>query len=222
MDRIKPLTDKALKDVEFLIKATEQNMGFVPNSVKTMAHIPAVMGSFSNLAALLIGNPKKVSVWIGVQLFFKNMFWSLTFLKQKERVPLYLRNLVAYASSKASGCRYCQAHTINEALHNGLAKEKVEQLWDFENSQLFSEKERSAIRFAIAAGSLPNMVENTHFTDLRKYFTDTQIVELGATVALFGFLNRWNDTFATTLEEAPKAVAEQYLKKDGWQIGKHG
>ena len=75
-----------------------------------------------------------------------------------------------------------------------------------ESSSLFSEKEKVALRFGMAAGSVPNAVTEEHFADLRKHFTEKQIVELGATVAFFGFLNRWNDTFGTPLEA--KAIAK--------------
>jgi hypothetical protein len=36
-------------------------------------------------------------------------------------------------------------------------------------------------------------------------------------IALFGFLNRWNDTLATPLEDEPI----EYLSRGGWQAGKH-
>lgn len=142
-------------------------------------------------------------------------------MKRQDRIPLYLRNLVAHVSSNASGCRYCQAHTISEAIHNGASKEQLETVWEFETSTAFNDKERAALRFGFAAGSVPNAVTDEHFVELRKYYTESQIVELGAVVSLFGFLNRWNDTFGTQLENEPMKAAEQYLSKSGWTPGKH-
>jgi hypothetical protein len=40
-------------------------------------------------------------------------------------------------------------------------------------------------------------------------------------ISLFGYLNRWNDTMATTLEPEPLEFATQHLAKRGWQPGKH-
>jgi len=40
-------------------------------------------------------------------------------------------------------------------------------------------------------------------------------------VAVFGFLNRWNDTMGTPLEEEPIHVGEKYLASHGWSVGKH-
>jgi hypothetical protein len=42
-----------------------------------------------------------------------------------------------------------------------------------------------------------------------------------AAVCLYGFLNRWNDTMATELEETPRAISERYLAFIGWDGGKH-
>ena len=41
-------------------------------------------------------------------------------------------------------------------------------------------------------------------------------------VALFGFLNRWNDTMATELEPLAVEVAERTIGPVGWEPGKHG
>ena len=40
-------------------------------------------------------------------------------------------------------------------------------------------------------------------------------------IAAFGFLNRWNDTMATPLEDEPIEVGERLLAKRGWSAGKH-
>jgi len=61
-----------------------------------------------------------------------------------------------------------------------------------------------------------------HEPPLKRHFDDGQIVEIVATIALFGYLNRWNDTMATDLEAHPAKVAERTLGEAGWEAGKHG
>ena len=39
-------------------------------------------------------------------------------------------------------------------------------------------------------------------------------------ICLFGWLNRWNDTLATTLEPSPLRFAQRHVG-DGWSPGKH-
>lgn len=221
MQTITSASEKELKSVKFLLKSVKTNMGFVPNSLKTMAREPAILANFSLLTGILIGNPDKVNPLMAFWLNVKNMFWSLRFLKRNDRLPLYLRNLISHVTSNAAGCRYCQAHTIHEAAQHGASKEKIEDVWDFENSSHFDEKEKVALRFAFAAGCIPNAVTDEHFTALKLHFSEPQIIELGAIVSLFGFLNRWNDSFATTLENEPLQAGKTYLNKSGWEIGKH-
>lgn len=221
MSTIKPLSPEKLKPFKFLLDLVEKNMGFVPNSMKTMARIPGIMGSFGALGANIIGNTDSISPLSGIRLAFKNMGWAAKNMKREDKVPLYLKNLVSHISSKASGCLYCQAHTIGEAAMHGASKEQLEAIWEFETSPLFDAKEKAALAFGFAAGCVPNAVTEAHFVELRKHFSEEQIIELGATIALFGFLNRWNDTFATQLETHAIANGEKYLAKNGWEIGKH-
>jgi hypothetical protein len=49
---------------------------------------------------------------------------------------------------------------------------------------------------------------------------DDEIVELLAAISLYGFLNRWNDTLATDLEDGPRQTGEQVLGEE-WDPGKH-
>ncbi len=104
---------------------------------------------------------------------------------------------------------------------HGISAEKVADVWAFETCPRFSAAERAALRLARDAASSPNAVTDQHFVELREHWDDGQIVELIATVALFGFLNRWNDTVATSLEETPFQIALDLLGPQGWDAGKH-
>jgi len=65
------------------------------------------------------------------------------------------------------------------------------------------------------------MVTDADFDDLKKHFTEYQIVEMLSIIGLYGFFNRWNDTLATPLEDGPKAFAEKAISGAGWTPGKH-
>jgi alkylhydroperoxidase family enzyme len=123
-------------------------------------------------------------------------------------------------ASSAAGCRYCQAHTSHAAEKAG-AGEKLAAVWDFEISPLFTEAERAALRLARDAALVPNQATDAHFSELRRHYSDAEILELVAVVSLFGFLNRWNDTLATRLEPGPRRFAERELAGRGWEVGKH-
>lgn len=106
-------------------------------------------------------------------------------------------------------------------MHFGVDEEKVAAIWDYQMSPLYSEAERAALDVAVAAGSVPNAVTDEMFTELRKHWTEEQIVEIVGVIAMFGFLNRWNDTMGTPLEDEPLAVGEKHLASRGWTPGKH-
>ena len=211
-----------MKDYHFILMQAAKGMGFVPNSLQAMAEKPNILGSFSMLFANIKGfSSTKTSAWTGLKLMIKNLSWTLKAKRNSHlEVPGYLKDLVAHVSSNAAGCRYCQAHTAHTAHQSGVAIEKIQKAWEFETSELFSEKERVALRFAMAAGSVPNQVTAQHHEALEKHFTKAQIIEIVATVAIFGFLNRWNDSMATKLEEAPLTFAKKHLSTH-WNPGKH-
>src|SRR5688572_5387477 len=95
------------------------------------------------------------------------------------------------------------AHTAGGSLRFGVDEKKLAAVWDYRTSSLYTEAERIGLDFAIAAASQPNAVTDELFVKMKQHWTEGQIVEIAATVALFGFLNRWNDTMATPLEEEP-------------------
>lgn len=114
------------------------------------------------------------------------------------------------------------AHNAGGSLQHGVADAKLAAIWDFRTSPLFSDAERAALELAIAASAQPNAVTDEHFTEMKKHWNEAQIVEIVAVVSFFGFMNRYNDTMATPLEDEPIEVAEKHLAKQGWELGKHG
>jgi uncharacterized peroxidase-related enzyme len=195
MPNVRPLSRGDLAEFEPYFQVAEQMMGgFVPSSLFTMGHRPEILQAFMMLAGAING---------------------------PGTLDPGLKQLVAYVASAAAGCRYCQAHTSTHAAHAGIDREKIEQAFEFENHPAFSDAERAALRLARDSALQPNLVEAGHFAALRRHFDEPQIVELVAVSALFGFLNRWNDTMATELEEVPRGFAEQHLKRAGWEVGKH-
>jgi alkylhydroperoxidase family enzyme len=113
------------------------------------------------------------------------------------------------------------AHTADGAARLGVDQAKIDAVWDYQTSPLFSAAERAALDVAVAAGSVPNAVTDDMFMDLRKHWSEEQIVEIVGVIAMFGFLNRWNDTFATPLEDEPLEFGEKHLAAQGWDAGKH-
>jgi uncharacterized peroxidase-related enzyme len=193
--RLAPLPADHLPDLKEPFAAVARNLGFVPNSVLIMQRKPKVVKAFAQMAA---------AVW-----------------DPDSRVDRGFKRLVAHVASRAAGCRYCMAHTIGGAAHLGVEEQKLAAIWEYQSSPLYTEAERAALDFAFAASVVPNAVTDDSFAELRKHWSEEQIVEIVATIAMFGFLNRWNDTMGTPLEDGPMAAGEKYLSGAGWTPGKH-
>jgi len=196
MPRIAPL-EPSLNAIE-LEKAFaqyRQSLGFVPNSVLIMQRRPKLVTALARLAS---------AVW-----------------DPDSTVDLGFKRLISHVASRAHGCQYCMAHTAGGALHLGVDSAKLEAVWAYQSSPLYTEAERIALDFSIAAASVPNAVDDAMFEKMRRHWDDDQIVEITAVISLFGFMNRWNDTMATPLEQEPTQVGEKYLASHGWSPAKH-
>lgn len=197
MSRLTPLpasTTPELKDHFDFFLGT---LGFTPNSVLTMQRKPGLVRAFAGLNAAVMA--KDGSVDLG------------------------FRRLIGHVSSKAAGCLYCQAHTLLGAKNFHVSDEKLAAVWTYASSPLYSPAEKIALDVALAASQVPNAVTDAMFDELKAHWTEEQIVEIMGVVAMFGFLNRWNDTMATPLEHIPERIALDASSNAGvdWSAGKH-
>ena len=221
MSHIDSLREDDLSEFRPIFEGARMGLGFVPNSMLIMGHKPGILGLFSLLFST-IGHTfgKNTSPEQGNMMQY--IFEQAASSDPDNEIPRKLQQMIAYVCSYSAGCRYCQAHT-SETLHlMKLPDETIQALPKFDESELFSDAEKAALALAFAAGATPNRSTKAHFDELEKYYNDKQIVELVAVISIFGFLNRFNDTMATALEDPPHAFAENVLAPGGWDVGKHG
>lgn len=193
--RIKPLPPEHSSELKEQFESMRRNLGFVPNSILIMQRKPKLAKALAQMTA---------AIW-----------------DPDGEVDRGFKRLVAHVASRAAGCQYCMAHTAGGALHFGIEEKKLAAVWEYRTDPLFDAAERVALDFAIAAASVRNAVSDDMFAELRKYWTEEQIVEIVGVIATFGFLNRWNDTMGTPLEDEPLAIGEKFLARSGWTPGKH-
>ena len=193
--RLAPLPPETTPELKTQFDATQNRMGFVPNSMLIMQRDPNLTRAFTQMSAAI---------------------WA-----PDSKVDLKLKRLISHVASRSAGCKYCVAHTAEGAAKLGVEQDKIDQVWSYQTSPLFTAAERAALDVAVAAGCVPNAVTDEMFLELRKHWSDEQVVEVVAVIAMFGFLNRWNDTFATPIEDAPLHFGETHLTAQGWDAGKH-
>lgn len=214
MSHVTPRDPEEIASLAPMLDAVKAAMGFVPNSMLTMAHLPQLPIAFSMLAGTVFGGDLRPQM--------EQMRQILPAPGDEDALDPALIQLVAFAASLAAGCRYCQAHTAHGAEQRGVDATKIAEILRFESSPHFDAVERAALALAFASGKNPNESNAEHFVALRRHFNEGQIVRLVGVIALFGFLNRWNDTLATALEAEPLAFANVKLEDLDWRPGKHG
>jgi uncharacterized peroxidase-related enzyme len=195
MPLVDPLPPAHDPEVARLAAFFNETLGFCPNSVLTMQRRPEIAAAFIALNRAVMANAGRVT-------------------SEQKR-------LIGYVASLTAGCRYCQAHTILAAGRYGGSEERLAAVWAYRDSPLFTQAERAALDFAVAASAVPNAVDDAIAQALRAHWTEDEIVEILGVVSLFGFLNRWNDSMATAIEPGAVAAAERSLGASGWTAGKH-
>ena len=201
MPLVQPLPTDHDPEVERLAQFFNTTLGFPPHSVLTMMRRPALARAFTELNRAVMADEGTAP-----------------------RLTGELKRLIGHIASHVAGCRYCEAHTIRAAARfgarQGAAPARLDEIWNFRSSPLFSSAERAALEYA-AAASLPGAVTPEIGSELRRHWDDGEIVEITGVIALFGFLNRWNDAMATELEAPAAADGMRWLAPLGWTAGKH-
>jgi len=194
MTHLDPLPEDETPELADRFETFEEILGFVPNSLLVMQRKPEIVEGFDYLT-------RKV-------------------MQEADDVDPGFKRLAAHMASNAAGCQYCEAHSLVAANIHGVSQAKLDDLWAYADSDHYTEKERVALDFALAAGSVPNEVDAEIMDALKEHWSDEEIVELLGAISLYGFLNRWNDSMATDLEETPREMASEFAAEN-WDGGKH-
>src|SRR3546814_2878530 len=134
---LEPLPPETTPELADTFAQFQNFLGFVPNSLLTMQRKPAMVLGFGVLTGAVMAPDSEV------ELGFKR--------------------LIAHFCSRAAGCQYCMAHSLVAAKIHGISDDKVAAIWDYQSSPLYSDAERAAPDFALAAGSVPNGVDQQIF-----------------------------------------------------------
>ena len=195
MAHLSPLPAETTPELADDFAIFERILGFVPNSLLTMQRRPDIVKGFGVLTNAV--------------------------MSPEGSVDLGFKRLLAHFASRAAGCQYCEAHSLIAAGIHGISDEKIAAVWEYQSSPLYSDAERVALDYALAAGSVPNAVDEPLMVRMKQHWEEDQIVEILGAICLYGFLNRWNDSMATDLEEAPTELGDKVLRQGGWTGGKH-
>jgi len=162
--------EAASSDIKGIYEQLEQRFGAVPNLVKGLANSPTIFPALMPLIRSILG---------------------------PNSLDPQLKELAILTTTKLNLCSYCTTQHTAMGQKVGLPIEKIAELPEV--SDIFDEREKAVIRFAREVTENVAASEES-ISALRKYFDETQIVELNLTIGTFNLLTRFADTIKIDLE----------------------
>jgi uncharacterized peroxidase-related enzyme len=116
-----------------------------------------------------------------------------------------LYELIYVRVSMINQCRYCLQHHLASSKRVGLTPEDWATLKQGSYSS-FSENERAALTYAEKLTRAPRDITDADFSELKKYFSDPEIVDLHMLTGLANLTNRFTDPVGLELEMAEEKI----------------
>ncbi|MDA2935051.1 carboxymuconolactone decarboxylase family protein [Acidobacteria bacterium AH-259-D05] len=171
--------DAANEDIKRVYSEMEQDIGFVPNFIKTLAHSGNFLEGVADLYRGLMGE---------------------TSLSEK------LRQLVILKTCKVDKCKYTVTCYAELAKKEGWTDEQIQAMDDYASSDLFNYYEKEVLRLAELVSLEPDEIPADYWMQLDNHFTSDQVVELITLIGFFNMINRF--ILALQIEPDP-SLAEQ-------------
>lgn len=135
-----------------------------------------------------------------------------------------------------SGCVHCQVHGSfgvfqefeKDYINDEIPEEElpgiieyIQALMDFERSNLFTDAEKAAFRFARDAGPMPSRTTAAHIEELRRHYSNRAIQEILANCVLTAWLATTMQSQGTVTDYKSMSWALRNLGPKGWNPGVH-
>lgn len=147
-------------------------------------------GPFLNQVKIFAHRPPALKHIMGLLLDFAD----------DQVLPKRYLEIALVVVSKLNECRYCVAHHTPRLIDQGLTPEAVSNILETDVPG-FDNVDMLVRDYAIQVTNNFQYIRDQIFEDLRKHFTEEQIVELTLRTALCGFFNRFNDALQIGMEE---------------------
>jgi uncharacterized peroxidase-related enzyme len=185
MARVRDVSiEEVPEDAKPIYRQFSEEYGPFLNQVKVFAHRPVAM---------------------------KHIMGMLLELKAEQVLPKRYLEIAVVVVSKINECTYCVAHHVPQLVREGLGAEIVSNILEDDCPGL-DEVDRLVRDYAVQVTTKPQYMRDAIFEDLKKHFSEEQIVELTLRTALCGFFNRFNDAMQIGMEDG---VVENMMSMGG-------
>jgi AhpD family alkylhydroperoxidase len=115
-------------------------------------------------------------------------------VRKGKSVDERLKNLVELKGAQMIGCEYCVDLGSQICRNSGLSDEELLALPRYRHSELFTDREKLALDWAVAVMRTPVEVTDELFARMKDHFSDEQLVEITALLMVVN-IDRFNAAF---------------------------
>jgi uncharacterized peroxidase-related enzyme len=161
-------------------------------SIKSKEELPAALrplwermqgyGTFENQAGVMAHRPP----------IFKHTWSLLVDLADTGTLSKRHLEIALVAVSLLNKCDYCVSHHAPKLAIQGVSEEGADRLLDYADHPELDAVDKLVVEYSIAVNNNWSKTRDEVFTRLRGHFSEAQIVELTAAVALENFRSKFN------------------------------
>lgn len=157
-------------------------------SQETLKAVEGMLGSVPNMFRLIGASPNSLQGYV-----------SLNTMLAKGKLDGKVRERIALAIAQVNGCHYClAAHTY---LGQNVAKLSMDEILSARAGKSSDFKADKAVRFAVDVAKNRGKINDADITSLKEVgYSEEEIVEIVANVALNTLTNYINEVFKTEID----------------------
>jgi len=155
---------------------------------------------YARFSALFTDFENQVPVYAHSAAGLKHIFGMAVDIKKAGNLPQRLVEIAVITVSQTISCPYCVAHHSAIAVDEGVDPETINHILDPDPPGL-SDVEKLVRNYAVQVTEQSWGIRDQVFEDLRKHFSESQIVELTMRITLTGMFNRINQALQIDIED---------------------
>jgi 4-carboxymuconolactone decarboxylase len=115
-------------------------------------------------------------------------------VRKRDTVEERIKNLMELKGAQMIGCEFCVDLGSQICRNSGFSDDELLALARYRQSELFTEREKDALDYAVGVMRTPVDVSDDLYARMKEHFTDEQMVELTALMMVVN-LDRFNAAF---------------------------
>ena len=155
---------------------------------------PKMMKKLSGREPQTASGMEPIEIWAHQPKMLFGMGKFNQSVRKGKAVDDRIKNLVELKGAQMIGCEYCVDLGSQICRHSGFCDDELRALPYYRQSDLFTERERLALDYAVAVMRTPVEVTDELFAAMKEHFSDQQLVEITALLTVVN-LDRFNAAF---------------------------